>query len=36
MCRRKAGKAALGPLWPEAQALGFNSVRAFITARGIV
>lgn len=35
MCRRKAGKSALGPLWPVAQAEGFTSVRAFITARGI-
>ena len=35
MCRRKAGKSALGPLWPVAQAQGYKSVRAFITARGI-
>jgi hypothetical protein len=35
MCRRKAGRPALGPMWPLAQAQGFTSVRAFITVRGI-
>jgi len=35
MCRRKAGRAALGPLWPVARAQGFASVRAYMAANGM-
>ena len=36
MCRRKAGRPALGPLWPLARAQGYKSVRAYMAAHGMV